>query len=145
MLNKIHAGHAGISACKERAKITVYWPSINYDIENLCKNYVMCLQNNAVRKEPLIASKVFSVPCQVIGMDIAFFRGVNHLVIIDNLSKWIEVFKLQSLTANAVIKPTNFAIFAFILLFFIYFCCSFCNFSCFPNFFSKVLVQTTLH
>ena len=52
-LARIHLGHAGIEACKRRAKDTVYWPSINEELQNYVKNCKPCIAINHTSKKKI--------------------------------------------------------------------------------------------
>ena len=42
ILKLIHEGHLGLTKCKLRAKETVYWPSLNDQLEKLVLNCQLC-------------------------------------------------------------------------------------------------------
>ena len=44
LLKLIHEGHLGLTKCKLRAKETVYWPSLNDQLEKLVLNCQLCLK-----------------------------------------------------------------------------------------------------
>ena len=44
ILKAIHEGHLGIEKCKARARICVYWPHIDDDIEQAVKQCSVCNQ-----------------------------------------------------------------------------------------------------
>ena len=54
ILEKIHAGHLGMSKCKGRAQLSVWWPGITSQIEAMCNKCRECLLHRAERKEPLL-------------------------------------------------------------------------------------------
>lgn len=45
VLQKLHEGHPGIEATKSLAKLTVWWPKINFETEKLIKNLEVCQKN----------------------------------------------------------------------------------------------------
>ena len=55
-LHKIHNGHQGIQRCRLRADVSVWWPGISNEIENMVKQCHTCAQQFTPRKEPMIAS-----------------------------------------------------------------------------------------
>ena len=42
VLKDLHAGHRSIKGSKARARLVVYWPQIDNDIENSCRSYQEC-------------------------------------------------------------------------------------------------------
>ena len=55
VLQLIHESHLGIPKCKAQARICVYWPNINDDIEKIVKSCSVCNRYvNSNQKEPMI-------------------------------------------------------------------------------------------
>ena len=46
ILAKLHAGHSGITKCRQLAQLCVWWPSINYDIKRQCETCNFCEENS---------------------------------------------------------------------------------------------------
>ena len=53
-LNRIHEGHLGINKCRERAKISVWWPRLSTEIKQMVENCKICSKYRQQRPEPLI-------------------------------------------------------------------------------------------
>ena len=102
-LEKIHNGHQGIQRCRLRAKISVWWPGISKEIEEMVKQCHWCAQQFTPRKEPMIASELPQFPWQKIGVDLFHLNGATYLVAVDYFSRFPEVAKLTSTTSPAVI------------------------------------------
>ena len=102
-LEKIHNGHQGIQRCRLRAKISVWWPGISKEIEEMVKQCHWCAQQFTPRKEPMIASELPQFPWQKIGVDLFHLNGATYLVAVDYFSRFPEVTKLTSTTSPAVI------------------------------------------
>ncbi len=74
MLSRLHEAHQGVSRSKARARLTMYWPGIDQDIENFvagchhCQNH---LPSNG--KETMILKPVPSRPFQHIAADFAAY------------------------------------------------------------------------
>lgn len=105
ILDEIHASHMGVNRCKSIARSYVWWPLLDNQIENLCKNCNAC---NAVRQLPPKSSlHVWKWPDNVWERLHIDFLGpiANHkyLVVIDAHSKWLEMFKMQNTTAQTTI------------------------------------------
>ena len=53
MLQKLHAGHQGISKCHQRALQSVWWPAIGKDIEEIISRCMVCCKTRYQHAEPL--------------------------------------------------------------------------------------------
>ena len=71
-----------------------------------------CAEHRYVRPEPLIPSVVPERPWQIVGTDLFHIRGQTYLLVVDYLSRYIEMAFLQSMqTSQEVIRALK-AIFA---------------------------------
>ena len=110
-LSKLHQGHQGIDRCRQRAKISVWWPGLSTQIEDWLKKCHHCAKLSKPRKEPLIPSALPVHPWQKVGTDLFVLKGTTYVVIVDYLSRYPEVIKLTSTTSQSVIAAlkTTFA------------------------------------
>ena len=83
----------------------MFWPGINADIEQLCKQCETCRQNQ--QDPPFSPNTSVSVeahyPGEVYGADVADIQGKHHLVVIDYYSTCIFECPLPSLTSASII------------------------------------------
>lgn len=93
VLRELHDGHLGVVKMKSIARSYVYWPGLNAQIEELCKNCNACRQQyDAPPHAPLTPWKFRSRPWQRLHAAFAEYKGDHYLIIIDAHSKWIEAF-----------------------------------------------------
>ncbi len=85
-LEKIHAGHQGIQRCRLRAKVSVWWPRLSRQIEELVKNCPHCAKESTTRKEPLIPSTLPNYPWEKVGSDLFVLNGKTYLITVDYFS-----------------------------------------------------------
>ena len=67
VLEQLHTGHQGMVKCKERARISVWWPKINEDIEEFVRKCSICCQFQRPKYEPLCISELPPYPWQKVG------------------------------------------------------------------------------
>ncbi|XP_008486716.1 uncharacterized protein K02A2.6-like, partial [Diaphorina citri] len=104
-LQALHVGHLGVTKTILRAKDTMYWININNDIESFIKNCFPCQENLPQKtREPLIPHELPKFPFQTLFIDIMTYNQSDYLVIIDQYSKWIELFQLNSKKCKEIIK-----------------------------------------
>ena len=58
ILKRIHEGHQGIVECRERAKISVWWPGLSKQLEELVIGCSICVKHCPNVPEPLIPSQL---------------------------------------------------------------------------------------
>ncbi|UYV77733.1 K02A2.6-like [Cordylochernes scorpioides] len=104
ILDKLHAGHFGITKTRLRARETVWWPGISEEIAETVRKCSVCIQEAVSRHEPLIPTKFPTRPWQRIGMDLFKFENKWYLVVIDYYSRFPEMVQLDRLTANVVVR-----------------------------------------
>ncbi|UYV73200.1 K02A2.6-like [Cordylochernes scorpioides] len=111
VLNRIHAGHQGITKCRARAKDHVWWPGVGQEIQDMVKTCEKCIENQPLKHEPLIPNDFPERPWQKVGMDLFHYEGSEYSVVVDYFSQFIEVVRLTKLSLEAVVDHCK-AIFA---------------------------------
>ena len=105
MLQVIHEGHLGRDKCKARARVSLYWPLICVDIEEVVGRCAVCQKYRAANQnEPLIPHRVPALMWPQVALDIMTHRGKDYLVTVYYyLSKFPEIALLERKTAACVI------------------------------------------
>ena len=90
ILNLLHLGHFGMQRMKQLARSTVYWPRIDFDIEDLCRKCTSCGQFQNKPDKPSIHPWMMpEKPWSRLHLDHAInFLGRNWLVLVDAYSKY---------------------------------------------------------
>jgi hypothetical protein len=102
ILGELHELHPGMCRMKALARAFVWWPGIDGDIEDRVRECEVCIKtHNTPKKVPLLLWPWSTEPWQRVHIDYAELLGKNYLVVVDNHSKWLEVFQMESTTAEA--------------------------------------------
>ena len=106
VLQELHEGHPGITRMKSLARMYVWWPGINADIEKSVRLCTECQETQSVPPAaPLHPWKWPSRPWARLHVDFAGpFLGKTFLITIDAHSKWIEAACTQSMSSTVVIE-----------------------------------------
>lgn len=104
VLNKIHAGHQGITKCRARAKCSVWWPGLSRQLQETVEKCQICTQKRRQPPEPLLPGNTPDGPWQKVGADLCHVDGFTYLVMCDYFSRSIEVARLQYTTSSAVVE-----------------------------------------
>ena len=92
VLSDLHSSHQGLVPTKQRARLTVYWPGIDNDIDNTILSCQFCqdhLPSNP--KEPLIQKPRPQHPFREIAVDYCTYGGQQFLIIMDCFTDWLEI------------------------------------------------------
>ena len=95
MLSRLHDAHQGISRSQARARLTIYWPGIDRDIENFVQGCRHCqdhLPSNA--KEPMINKPTPDRPFQQIAADFGSYGGRQFLIVVDCQTGWPDIIDM---------------------------------------------------
>ena len=96
ILRELHHEHPGIIRMKALSRIHVWYPNIDHDIESMVKG---CKECEDVSNEPakcIIHPWMWPVkPMDRIHIDYFEYEKKNFLLMVDSLSKWIEVEKIS--------------------------------------------------
>ena len=105
MLERLHESHQGIERTKRRARLSIYWPRIDNDIENMVKSCRECeLELPSQGKEPIIHHEPPERIFQHQSADLFTYRGNQFLVVTDLYSGWASTYLLgRSARADDVI------------------------------------------
>ena len=96
ILQKLHDGHLGIVKCRARAASSVWWPGLSKELKNLVENCDVCKKEKGNHSEPMIQSAKPDRPWQVLGSDLFDWKGHKYLLLVDYLSRYPEIAKLDS-------------------------------------------------
>ena len=103
-LRSIHTGHLWLKKCRERAKMSVWWPKISQEIDDFLKRCDFCICYRAGNpNESLKPTPLPDRPWQKVGTDILKLDGEYFLVVKDYFSRYLEIVKLSPLTSNTII------------------------------------------
>ena len=111
VLELLHEGHLRMTHMKSLARLHVWWPSINFDIEQTVQTCTNCaLMARYPARVQLHSWDFPRKPWQRLHMDFSGpFRGKNiWLIVIDPYSKWPETHAISTTSAQAMIF-INFA------------------------------------
>ena len=87
ILDRLHEGHQGITKCRARAKVSVWWPGLSKQMEDLV---------HGCRTEPLIPSVTPERPWQIVGTNLFHLEGNTYILVVDYFSRYVEVALLMS-------------------------------------------------
>ena len=109
MLEKLHESHQGSVRTKQRARLTIYWPGIDNDIDNIvlaCKKCQDLLPSNV--KEPMISKPRPEHPFQEVAADFASYAACEFLILVDCYSDWPDIiFMGHNTTTRHLIKAVT--------------------------------------
>ena len=102
MLQYIHDGHQGKERCLLRARNTVFWPKITYDIQELIERYIICQEHGKSQSITGITQELPPFPWHTLATDIFYWKRMDFLIVADVFSKYFLVRKLANSTSAAV-------------------------------------------
>ena len=105
ILSDLHDSHQGSVCTKQRARLTVYWPGIDNDIDNIILSCQLCQDHlPAHPKEPLIQKPKPLRPFQEIAVDYCTYGGQQFLIIVDCFTDWPDIIPMgQNTQAHRLI------------------------------------------
>lgn len=104
MIKRIHSGHMGIEKSKQRVRDILFWPGMSKQIAGMVEQCSICLESRMPKtKEPLISHPIPNRPWQTVGTDLFNWNNEDHIVVVDYYSRYLDLEKLKSTTAAAVI------------------------------------------
>ncbi|XP_013882267.1 uncharacterized protein K02A2.6 [Austrofundulus limnaeus] len=105
MLSDLHKGHQGLTRCRARAKMAVWWPGISAEIKQTVSSCKFCIENKPTqRHEPLLTTPLPGGPWQHIAADVCEHERWNYLIVTDYYSRDIEIARLPSMSSYDVIS-----------------------------------------
>ena len=107
VLHELHASHQGAVRTKQRAKLIIYWPGINHDIDNIILSCKQCQDNLPSQcKEPIITKPRPSRPFEEIAVDFGTHAGHNFLIIVDCYTDWPDIIHMGHNTTTTHLITT---------------------------------------
>ena len=102
MLQYIHEGHQGKERCLLRARNTVFWPKITYDIKELIERCIFCQEHGKSQSIIGITQELPPFPWHTLATDIFYWKRMDFLIVTDLFSKYYLVRKLANSSSAAV-------------------------------------------
>ena len=101
VLLDLHESHQGSVRTKQRAHLTVYWPGIDNDIDNIILSCQLCQDHlSSHPKEPLIQKPKPLRPFQEVAADYCSYGGKQFLILVDCFTDWPEVIPMGQNTST---------------------------------------------
>ena len=108
---QLHESHQGAVRTKQRARLTVYWPGIDNDIDNIvlaCKHCQDLLPSHP--REPITFKPKLCRPFQEIAGDFCSYAGQDYLILVNCFSDWPDIIPMGHNTTTpcliAVLKQS---------------------------------------
>ena len=102
MLQYIHGRHQGKERCLLRARNTIFWSQMTYNIQQLIEKSMICQEYG--ESQPLVGTtqELPQFPWHTLLTDLFYWKRMDFLIIADVFSKYILVKKLPNSTTVAV-------------------------------------------
>ena len=102
MLQYIHKGHQGKERCLLRARNTVFWPKMTYNIQQLIEKCIICQEHG--KSQPIIGTtqELPPFPWHTLVTDMFYWKRMDFLIVADVFSKYNIVRKLPNSTSAAI-------------------------------------------
>ena len=102
MLQYIHEGHHGKERCLLRARNTVFWPKMTYDIKQLIEKCMTCQEYG--KSQPLIGTtqELPSFPWHTLATNLFYWKRMDFPIVADVFSKYIIVRKSPNSSSAAM-------------------------------------------
>jgi transposase InsO family protein len=85
--------HQGATKLRQRARLSIYWPSMDNDIVVAAKSCPSCTERLPSHPaEPLLPHAPASRPFEFVFVDLGAYRGRDFLIVADQFSGWPQVF-----------------------------------------------------
>ena len=95
VLSDLHESHQGAVHTKQHARLTVYWPGIDNDIDNIILSCQLCQDHLPSHpKEPLMQKPKPLRPFQEIAVDYCSYGGHQFLILVDCHMDWPEIIPM---------------------------------------------------
>ena len=104
VLSNLHEAHQGALQTKQHARLTIYWPGLDNDIDNIILNCRQCqdhLPSN--NKEPIIQKPQPSRPFQEVAVDLCSYAGQDYLIMVDCHTDWPDIIPMTHNTTTSQI------------------------------------------
>ena len=102
MLQYIHEGYQGKERCLLRARNTVFWPKITYDIQELIERCIICQEHGKSQSIIGTTQELPPFPWHTLATDIFYWKRMDFLIVTDVFSKYFLVRKLANSSSAAV-------------------------------------------
>ena len=102
MLQYVQDGHQGKERCLYRARNTVFWPKMTYNVQQLIEKCIICQEHG--KSQPIIGTtqEPTPFPWHTLATDMFYWKRMDFLIVADVLSKYIIVRKLPNSTSAAI-------------------------------------------
>ena len=101
VLTNLHEAHQRVLQTKQCSCLTIYWPGLDNDIDNIILNCQQCqdhLPSNNKEQKP----RPFQ-PFQEVAMDLCSYTGQDYLVMVDCHTDWPDIIPMTRNTTTSQI------------------------------------------
>ena len=100
-LAQLHHSHQVTVRTKDKARLTVYWPGMDKDIDNTILSCKLCQDSlPSQQKEPFTLKPMPQRPFQEIAADFCSHAGQQYLITVDCFSDWPEITPMMTNTTT---------------------------------------------
>ena len=103
-IETLHTSHMGVSKTTERARMVLFWPNMQKDIEVHLASCHPCAENKIKQKPEPLLHDVPMIPWHSLTLDNFEYWGTHYFIVYDRFSRFIIVKKCDSLTARLTIQ-----------------------------------------
>ncbi|XP_022779210.1 uncharacterized protein K02A2.6-like [Stylophora pistillata] len=115
-LTLAHEAHQGIVRCKQRLRRILFWPGIDSDVEDFCRNCETCVRLQPLQQDtPNTAPPLPDYSWEKCALDLVgpFPGEIYIMTVVDYRSKWPEAIVLKRNTSESIVTADIFARFGY--------------------------------